>query len=60
MGAEVVIELWEKKKEWYVRVLLSGKPLQSSLLGELDMVTLETLLAYFDSVIPADLVSLCH
>lgn len=63
MGSEVVFELYKKTAEdeqgemetgkWFVRVLFSGKVLTSSnpSLGVMDMVPLETLLAYFDGLV---------
>ncbi|KAF7544681.1 hypothetical protein G7Z17_g9765 [Cylindrodendrum hubeiense] len=60
MGSEIVFELYQKKKNnaentsgYYVRVLFSGKTLKSSnpSLGLMDMVPVETLLAYFDGLV---------
>jgi acid phosphatase len=65
MGTEVVFEVWKGKKEcgkkrriksesgFYVRVLFSGRVLRSSnpSLGVMDMLPVETLLAYFDGLV---------
>lgn len=66
MGSEVVFELWRRRGGtrdeeegaaagggYYVRVLFGGKVLTSSnpSLGTLDMVPVETLLAYFDGLV---------
>ncbi|KAI0020363.1 histidine acid phosphatase family protein [Xylariomycetidae sp. FL0641] len=54
MGSEVVFELYEKKTGGHhVRVLFGGQVLKSSnpSLGEMDMLPLETLLAYFDGLV---------
>ncbi|PSR97343.1 histidine acid phosphatase [Coniella lustricola] len=66
MGSEVVFELWKKNQNdlasvhakrsesgYYVRVLFGGKVLNSSnpSLGMMDMLPLETLLAYFDGLV---------
>ncbi|KAK8040020.1 Histidine acid phosphatase [Apiospora rasikravindrae] len=65
MGSELVFEVYRKKKTnpdddgvggsaaHYVRVLFGGKPLKSSnpSLGLMDMLPLETLLAYFDGLV---------
>lgn len=60
MGSEVVFELWGKGGRHYVRVLFGGRVLGSSnpSLGTLDMIPVETLLAYFDGLVgvKADLV----
>ncbi|KAF5672781.1 counting factor 60 [Fusarium heterosporum] len=60
MGSEVVFELYKKKPssdekhkgEYFVRVLFSGQTLKSSHpdLGLMEMVPVETLLAYFDGL----------
>ncbi|KAF3765533.1 phosphoglycerate mutase-like protein [Cryphonectria parasitica EP155] len=62
MGSEVVFELWKGKsstttsvtggEKYYVRVLWAGKVLTSSnpSLGTMDMLPVETLLAYFDGL----------
>ncbi|KAH6640052.1 histidine acid phosphatase [Truncatella angustata] len=70
MGSEVVFELWQKSggsataasrrdgsgSGFYARVLFSGQTLRSSnpSLGVLDMVPVETLLAYFDGLVGQD------
>lgn len=55
MGAEVVFELYGESGEGcrYVRALWGGRVLRSSNsgLGEMDMMPLGTLLAYFDGLI---------
>ncbi|KAK7949215.1 histidine phosphatase superfamily [Apiospora aurea] len=58
MGSEVVFEVYRKEEagdgsEHYVRVLFGGRPLKSSnpSLGLMDMLPLETLLAYFDGLV---------
>lgn len=64
MGSEVVFELWRRKGDGgsergmsasghYVRVLFGGRVLDSSnpSLGRLDMLPVETLLAYFDGLV---------
>ncbi|KAJ9195803.1 hypothetical protein DTO164E3_6638 [Paecilomyces variotii] len=58
MGAEVVFELYKKdvsegETGYFVRVLWGGLVLRSSNpdLGSLDMIPVETLLAYFDALV---------
>ncbi|KAM7183536.1 Histidine phosphatase superfamily [Naviculisporaceae sp. PSN 640] len=57
MGSEVVFELYWKEKEggrkYYIRVLWGGQVLKSShpSLGSMDMLEVETLLAYFDGLV---------
>ncbi|KAL8380961.1 hypothetical protein RB595_005317 [Gaeumannomyces hyphopodioides] len=58
MGSEVVFELWRRKDAsggggHFVRTLFSGKVLKSAspALGDMDMVPLDTLLAYFDRLV---------
>ncbi|EJT79256.1 hypothetical protein GGTG_04342 [Gaeumannomyces tritici R3-111a-1] len=64
MGSEVVFELWRRRKDapaggggsgggYFVRTLFSGKVLKSAspALGEMDMLPLDTLLAYFDGLV---------
>ncbi len=55
MGAEIVFELYRNKKTqgYYVRVLFGGQVLKSSnpLLGQMDMVPIDTLLGYFDTLV---------
>ncbi|ORY58499.1 histidine acid phosphatase [Pseudomassariella vexata] len=62
MGSEVVFEVWKKAENvdaatkrsgYYVRVLFGGQPLKSSnpTLGLIDMLPVETLLAYFDGLV---------
>jgi acid phosphatase len=59
MGAEAVFELYWRKEEWFIRVLYSGQPLETSTpLGTLNMVKLSVFIAYLDQVIP-DLVEQC-
>lgn len=61
MGSEVVFELWRKGSKPYVRVLFSGQPLETATpLGTLDMVPLDKLDSYFDSIIPRDMVAACR
>lgn len=66
LASEVVFELWNKKdeqgeKEYYIRVLFSGKPLVTSTsLGILDMVKLKDFTDYLDSVLPDDIAGLCN
>ncbi|KAH7127872.1 histidine phosphatase superfamily [Dactylonectria estremocensis] len=59
MGSEIVFELYKKKSRkpkdtsgYYVRVLFGGQTLKSSnpSLGLMEMVPVETLLAYFDGL----------
>lgn len=60
MGSEVVFELWRKGGKPLVRVLFSGQPLDTSTpLGTLDMVPLDRLDGYLDSIIPRDMVAAC-
>ncbi|KAJ1325282.1 2-phosphoxylose phosphatase [Microdochium nivale] len=57
MGAEIVFELYQKSSgSWHVRVLFGGKVLKSSnpSLGVMDMLPVETLLAYFDGLVGKD------
>ncbi|GAD99303.1 Histidine acid phosphatase family protein [Paecilomyces variotii No. 5] len=58
MGAEVVFELYKKQAskgeiKYFVRVLWGGQIMRSSNpdLGSLDMIPIETLLAYFDALV---------
>lgn len=54
MGSEVIFELYSKHNEWFVRILWSGQVLKSSspALGhEVDMVSLDNVLAYFDGLV---------
>ena len=55
MGSELVFELFRKQRtaESYVRVLWGGQILRSSnpMLGLIDMVSLETVLAYVDGLV---------
>ena len=66
MGSEIVFELYKKhgsgyttqnqtksESSHYVRVLFGGQPLRSSnpSLGLIDMLPVETLLAYFDGLV---------
>ena len=66
MGSEIVFELYRKRSgghtpknatvsesDHYVRVLFGGQPLRSSnpSLGLMDMLPVETLLAYFDGLV---------
>jgi len=61
MGSEVVFELWRRNNKvspaniggYRVRVLWGGRVLRSSspTLGIMDMVPVETLLAYFDGLV---------
>ena len=64
MGAEVVFEVWKEGEEnnggsgkgYFVRILWMGKALRSSspMLGVVDMVPLERVLAYFDGLVGVD------
>lgn len=58
MGSEIVFELYQKSGAgtWHVRVLFGGKILKSSnpSLGVMDMLPVETLLAYFDGLVGKD------
>ena len=61
MGSEVVFELWRNCGKPFMRVLFSGQPLQTSTpLGTLDMVPLEKLDRYLDSIIPRDMIAACN
>ena len=55
MGAEVVFEVFSKAgtQERYLRILWGGKVLRSSnpMLGLVDMVPVDTVLAYFDGLV---------
>jgi hypothetical protein len=54
MGSEVVFEVYEKRDEWFVRILWGGQVLKSSsptLGNQVDMVPLDSLLAYFDGLV---------
>lgn len=62
MGSEVVFELYERRcrkrqaggaSGWFIRVLFGGRTLKSSnpSLGLMDMLPVETLLAYFDGLV---------
>jgi hypothetical protein len=54
MGSEVVFEVYEKRNEWFVRILWGGQVLKSSsptLGNQVDMVPLGSLLAYFDGLV---------
>ena len=54
MGSEVIFELYEKRDQWFVRILWGGQVLRSSspMLGDkVDMVPLSSLLAYFDGLV---------
>lgn len=53
MGAEVVFELYSRGGCYFLRVLWGGQVMRSShpALGELDMVLVETVLAYFDGLV---------
>jgi hypothetical protein len=54
MGSEVVFEVYEKRDEWFVRILWGGQVLRSSsptLGNQVDMVPLNSLLAYFDGLV---------
>ena len=57
MGSELVFELFRKQEtaERYVRILWGGQILQSSnpTLGLVDMVSVESILAYFDGLVGA-------
>lgn len=55
MGSELVFELYKRKvdQQYYIRVLWGGQALRSSnpKLGVLDMLQVDTLLAYFDGLV---------
>lgn len=53
MGAEVVFELYSKKDCYFLRVLWGGQVLRSShpAFGTMDMIPVETVLAYFDGLV---------
>ena len=53
MGAEIVFELYNKKGCYFLRVLWGGQILTSShpAFGLMDMVPIETVLAYFDGLV---------
>lgn len=53
MGSELAFELYSRDGCYYVRVLWKGQVLRSSnpSLGSLDMVSLDTLLAYVDGLV---------
>lgn len=53
MGSEVVFEVFKKGDGRYIRVFWGGKLLRSSnpTLGVVDMLPLETILAYFDGLV---------
>ncbi|KAJ7261287.1 histidine phosphatase [Mycena haematopus] len=63
MGSEVVFELYKKTNEYFVRVLWGGQPMVTSTpMGTLDLVPLQTLLDYINSMTGsgADLYSDCQ
>lgn len=58
MGSELVFELYRRKQgpppdDYFVRLLFGGQPFRSSspALGVIDMLPLETLLAYLDGLV---------
>lgn len=53
MGAEVVFELYNKGGCYFLRILWGGQVLRSShpAFGSMDMVPVETILAYFDGLV---------
>lgn len=53
MGSEVAFELYSRHECWYIRVLWKGQPLRSSnpSLGVLDLISVETFLAYIDRLV---------
>ncbi|KAM0715505.1 hypothetical protein Q7P37_009003 [Cladosporium fusiforme] len=53
MGAEVVFELYNKAGCYFLRVLWGGQVMRSShpALGSLDLLPVETVLAYFDGLV---------
>ncbi|KAM0786209.1 hypothetical protein ACM66B_007013 [Microbotryomycetes sp. NB124-2] len=60
MGAEIVFELYQKQKDWFVRVLWSGQPMKTATpLGTLDMVSVKDFHAYLDQQLPKDLRATC-
>ncbi|KAJ6547017.1 histidine phosphatase superfamily [Mycena capillaripes] len=63
MGSEVVFELYKKKNAHFLRVLWGGQPMVTSTpMGTLDLISVETMFAYIDSMIGsgADLYAACH
>lgn len=59
LAAEVVFELWRKGPEHFVRVLLSGQVLETSIPGTLDMIPVAEFHEYLDSVLLHDVVAAC-
>ena len=53
LGAELVFEVYEKDGERFVRILWGGSLFRSSnpKLGLVDMLSLDTLLGYFDGLV---------
>ncbi|ETN43982.1 uncharacterized protein HMPREF1541_10847 [Cyphellophora europaea CBS 101466] len=53
MGAEVAFELFSRDQCWYIRILWKGQVMRSSnpSLGLLDLISLDTLLAYIDGLV---------
>ncbi|KAJ6606452.1 phosphoglycerate mutase-like protein [Mycena vulgaris] len=65
MGSEVVFELYKSKKQnaHFLRVLWGGQPMVTSTpMGTLDMIPVETMLEYIDSMVGSgsDLYAACH
>ncbi|KAJ6608626.1 histidine phosphatase [Mycena sp. CBHHK59/15] len=63
MGSEVVFEVYEKKGVYFLRVLWGGQPMVTSTpMGTLDMIPIETMFKYIDSMIGsgADLYAACN
>ncbi|KAJ7043142.1 phosphoglycerate mutase-like protein [Mycena alexandri] len=63
MGSEVVFELYKKQNSYFLRVLWGGQPMvTSTLMGTLDLIPVETMFNYIDSMIgsSADLLAGCQ
>ncbi|KAJ7684608.1 phosphoglycerate mutase-like protein [Mycena polygramma] len=63
MGSEVVFELYKKNSAHFVRVLWGGQPMVTSTpMGTLDLIPVETLFEYIDSMVGsgADLFAACQ
>ncbi|KAJ7837045.1 phosphoglycerate mutase-like protein [Mycena olivaceomarginata] len=63
MGSEVVFEVYKKGNQHFLRVLWGGQPMVTSTpMGTLDLIPLQTLLDYIDSMVGsgADLYAGCH
>ncbi|KAJ7460998.1 histidine phosphatase [Mycena galericulata] len=64
MGSEIVFEVYKNKKQaYFLRVLWGGQPMVTSTpMGTLDMIPIETMLDYIDSMIGsgANLLTACQ